>query len=397
MRTQFPIYRLFNAVGNLMSPLGTSKALSIIFGGAFLGFVIAIFILSIFLPVYNYDAVPYVASALQFSDLSATAVHQQAWAAVQSSASEADFAALANGDAYRTRQSSDAAAFLSVLPLYSVKLGYLMLLSFAQDAKAMVSLASWTSHLSALVLGFTSFLWMYRSRSLQGGALVAAFLLLMNYFELARAIGPDIVATAFTLIGLYLWLQNRVWISMVVLFIALLFRPDTVILLFALVLISFLFTTEKWPALITFVCGLAVSIWVQKTMGHPGWWTHYYFSNVTIQPTLEGFEPAFSIAAWLKGFARGVFMSIVNFNWVVVFAVLGVGLAALVKYGCQFSHRQAALITACTLTIGGKFLVFPLPDSRMYLVFLLAILLTSLEVWKPDFSWSKRLPFNTPQ
>ncbi len=389
MRTQLPIYRLLSAFGNWASPLGKSKALSIIFGVAFLGFVFAVFVLSIFLPVYNYDAVPYVANVLQLGGLSDVTVHNQAWGAIQSATSETDFVELSNGDAYRTRQSSDAGAFASVLPLYSVKLGYSYLLSFAQDAKAMVTLASWTSHLSALVLGITSFLWMYRSRSIQGGVLVVSFLLLMNYLELARAIGPDIVVAAFTLIGLYLWLQKRVWVSMVLLFVALLFRPDTVILLFAFVLISFLFKTEKWPALITFMCGLAVSIWVQKSMGHPGWWTHYYFSNVTIQPTLEGFEPVFSIVAWLKGFARGIFMSITNFNWVAVFAALVFGLGAMVKYGFQFTHRQAALIATCILTIGGKFLVFPLPDSRMYLVFMLAILLTCLEVWKPDFSWSK--------
>ncbi len=389
MQTQLPVYRLINAVGNVASPLGTSKALSILFGGAFLGFVFAIFVLATLLQVFNYDAVPYVASALQLSGLSNEAVHQQAWGAIQSATSQADYEALSNGDAYRARQSSDANAFASVLPLYSVKLGYSYLLSFAQDAKAMVTLASWTSHISALVLGLTSFFWMYRTRSLQGGALVAAFFLLMNYFELSRAIGPDIVANAITLIGLYLWLQKRVWISMVVLFAALLFRPDTVILLFALVLVSFLFKTEKWPALLTFVCGLAVSIWVQKTMGHPGWWTHYYFSNVTIQPTLEGFEPAFSIFAWAKGFARGVFMSVVNFNWAAIFATLLVGLAALVKATAPFTQRQAALITTCILTIGGKFLVFPLPDSRMYLVFLLAILLTCLSALKPDFAWSK--------
>ena len=392
MSNPTPFERLLKVVTKLASPLGTSKALSVVSGGAFLGFAFVIFFLSVFLPSYNYDAVPSVGSALKFNGHSSETTHQQAWAAFQSKMSEADFIELSKGNDYRSTQSSNVNAFTSVLPLYSAKFAYVYLLSLAQDAKQMVTMASWTSHLSALALGLTCFFWMFRSRSLQGAAFVISLLLMTNYFELARNIGPDILASAFTLIGLYYWLQKRAWLSMGIFFAALMFRPDTIILLFAIVLVGILFRMEKMPALITFICGLAISIWMQKLVGHPGWWTHYYFSTVSIQPTLEGFEPAFSFFAWLKGFARGVFMSVANFNWAAVFLTLLVGLATMIKFGLQFTQRKTALIAACILTIGGKFLVFPLPDSRLYLVFLLAILLTSLEVWKPNFSWVKPAP-----
>lgn len=389
MEAETPFQRLLNAAIKLSAPLGSTKALSVVSGGAFLVFVLVIFVFSIVLPVYNYDAVPSVGTALKSQGLSDETAHKQAWAAFQSKMPESDFDELSRGNEYRMRQSSDADAFASVLPLYSVKFGYVYLFSLAQDAKHMVVTASWVSHLSALVLGLTSFFWMYRSRSLQGAAFVVSLLLMTNYFSLSRSIGPDILASALTLIGLYFWLQKRAWVSMALLLVALTFRPDTIILLFAFILVSILFKTEKLPAFLAFGGGLAISIWMQKLMGHPGWWTHYYFSTVSIQPSLEGFKPAFSIFAWLKGFGRGVFMSIANFNWAAVFLTLLAGLAVMVKSGLTFSQRQTALITACILTIGGKFLIFPLPDSRLYLVFLLAILLTCLEVWKPDFSWSK--------
>lgn len=346
------------------------------------------------MPVHNYDAIPYVGSALQVAGNSDTEVHQQAWDAVKSATSAENYAALSQGNTYRVRQSTDVQAFASVLPLYSAKIGYMYFLNLASDAKSMLSLATWAGHLSALAIGLMSFFWMLRSRSLQGAVLVAAILLLTNYIELARNVSPDIIASALTLFGLFFWVRNRVWVSAGFLFLALLFRPDTIILLFALILVSFLFKTEKLPALITFICGFFISVWVQKQMGHPGWWVHYYFSNVSIQPTLENFTPAFSAFAWLKGFSRGVFMSVVEFNWVAIFASILIALAAMVKSGLSFTNRQWALITTCILTIGGKFLVFPLPDSRLYLVFLLVIALTSLEAWRPDFAWSKSKALN---
>ena len=120
-----------------------------------------------------------------------------------------------------------------------------------------------------------------------------------------------------------------------------------------------------------------------------GWWVHYYFSNVQIQNTLVGFQPDFSLFAWAKGQARGILGALTQFNWLVLLTFIVAAIIAMQRAAIEFSARQSAMLLACTLTIGGKFLVFPLPDDRIYMAFILAMTLILLEVAQPRIGWRK--------
>lgn len=384
-----PFAGLIGVVASIAGSIGTQTRLSVAMGVLFWTFVLGICALSIALPGYAYDMVPYIGAALQANGELLTVVHQDAWAAAKTLAPPEVYNDLANADAYRERQSTDPDAFWSILPLYSVKIGYTALLSLAGDSLSMAKLSLAASVVSALALGLVALFWMWSNQSLHAVPITIAVMLLGNYFDLARYSGPDIIASAAILFGLFLWMRKLSWLAMALFLFAFLFRPDTIVLLIALIIAGFLFKQEILVPSITFVVALVLSLIIQRSMGHPGWWAHYYFSNVTIQPTLVGFAPEFSMLDWVKGMARGVFASITQFNWPALLLAGLFAMAALVKRGYPISNRQSALVAAMILTIGGKFALFPLPDDRLYMVFLLAMTLGILGVWKPDLSWRK--------
>ncbi len=380
MRAEAPIDRIWHWLtggGRASTQLGW---LSCILGVGFAAFVLGIFLLAIAMPVYVYDQIPYIGAALAQSGVEAASLHEQTWSTAKALTSEADYLDLSQGYDYRKRQSSDPQAFASVLPLYSAKLGYIALLQLAPGAQAMAKLALWAGHLGALAIGITCLFWMVAKRTLWAAPILAAVLVLGSYFESARGGGPDIIASALVLIGVYVWLQQRDWLANGLWLAAFLFRPDTIILLLALIITSFLFGHRKLPTLLAFGVALGLSVIIQKSTGHPGWWVHYYFSNIRIQPTLVGFDPAFSVQLWARGMGRGIYQSLLEFNWPAVLVLLSGMTVWLWTKRHYFADRQRAALGFLLLTIGGKFALFPLPDDRIYSIFLVAAVLILAEI-----------------
>jgi hypothetical protein len=159
-----------------------------------------------------------------------------------------------------------------------------------------------------------------------------------------------------------------------------------IIFLFALILASAAFNGRILPALTAF--GLAALAYapVSHAGAHPGWWTHFYFTNVEIQNDMRGFHPPFSVRAYIEGVLRGISSSFRFQNWLTVFALLLLGWLALLRTGrIPRGGIPVILLTASILGIGGKFLVFPLPESRVYFPYLLILTLSLCEFWRPRF------------
>jgi hypothetical protein len=368
----------------IAAPIGSNRALDIMMASGFVAFIGLIFALAVQDPQLSYDLVPYIGAALHHFDLGSP---MEAWNMLRQAAPDDVYRELASADQYRTIQSSDVTAFTSILPLYSAKIGYIYLLGYLAPWLGWIKSALWTSHVAGLMLGVICAFWMVREKCIQGAPLVAAVLLTTNYFDATRYPSPDIIAAVATLAAVYLWLKSRETTAMGLLLIAFLFRPDTLIFVFALLLSSAAFGLPKWRSTILFVMLLGLSTLIRNTTDHPGWWVHYYFSNVRIQNTMAGFDPAFTLPDWLKGQARGVFDSLTRFNWPVMLVFITAALLTMKQVGCRFSKRESAMLLACILTVGGKFLVFPLPDDRLYMTFILSATLVLLQVMQPRLAW----------
>ncbi|MDX8478141.1 hypothetical protein RFN28_06560 [Mesorhizobium sp. VK24D] len=62
------------------------------------------------------------------------------------------------------------------------------------------------------------------------------------------------------------------------------------------------------------VAYFVISHWAQ----HPGWWPHLWFSSIEQHYNMDGFEPPFSTAAYLRAFAVSVVRAVNVDGWVGV-------------------------------------------------------------------------------
>lgn len=370
-------------------PLVSDKGLDWVMGIGFLVFVLAISVVASFQPGYSFDLVAYFGAAISF--ITPTADPMQAWQLVREAAPGHVYQDLSAGNEYRLAQSSAPSAFASNMPLYSAKIGYIYLLHWLAIPLGYVKAALWSSHVAGLLMGLTCLIWMVREKCLQGAPLVVAVLLASNYFDALSYPSPDVIASMLTLAAIYLWLQMREMPAIALLFAAFLFRPDTMIFVFALLLASLAYGQSIKRIGALFISLLVASVGIRNLTDHPGWWIHYYFSTVQIQNTLVDFQPAFSLMAWAKGQARGVFMSLTEFNWPVLLTFIGAAVLAVKQVGLSFGARSGTLMLACFLAIGGKFFVFPLPDDRIYMVLILAMTMLLIDTLQPRLAKSLKV------
>lgn len=365
--------------------MGSNRALDWLMGGGFALLVIALVGLSIAQQGYSFDLVAYLGATIHHFDAGADPM--QAWEIVKQVAPEEVYRDLATADDYRLAQSTQTAAFVSNLPLYSAKIGYIYWLGTLAPTFGWMPVAQGTSIFFGLLLGAICLIWMTRENCLQGAPVVAAVLLAMNYFDAVRYASPDTIAAVATLSAIYLWQRSHENFAAILLFIAFFFRPDTLLFAFALLLSSWAFGLPKWRTAVLFVGLLVCSYAIRSMTDHPGWWIHYYFSNVQIQNSLVDFNPDFSLFAWAKGQARGLIGALTEFNWLVLLTLVVSAIVAAKSCAVEFGQRQSAMLLACVLTIGGKFLVFPLPDDRLYMVFIVAMTLVILQSIQPRLGW----------
>ena len=105
---------------------------------------------------------------------------------------------------------------------------------------------------------------------------------------------------------------------------------------------------------------------------------------------MRGFSPAFDPLIYLKGIMRGISVALRYNNWPMIMGVLLLAWAYLAVKGRVGTRPQVMVMTAIILNFMGKFVTFPLPDDRVYFIFVVPFLMLVLEIWKPDFSLAGR-------
>ena len=108
---------------------------------------------------------------------------------------------------------------------------------------------------------------------------------------------------------------------------------------------------------------------------HPGWWIHFWFNSIEYVHTLDGFNPPFSVLAYLQALGQAAMRSLVEQTWLAVLFALIFTLALMRRKGVAFTRPEAIAMSAVLITIPVKFLVFPLADGRFHFAYLIALAL----------------------
>ena len=367
-----------------------SRHASVIGAAVFAAFIALTCIASAKFPHANWDLLPYVAAGAEHRFNSPQQVHDFAYEKVREAVDPASFELLTQGDAYRARQFEDAAAFNSMLPMYRVKALYVSLISSVAPYVGEVGAIRIISLLSTLATGLCVGLWLFREKALAYGPVAAGALMISGYPDIARLGSPDALFMALFTFGLYALHRRREAVAALALFLAFMVRSDTIAFLGILAVLFALFRQMSLGAFAALAAAAAAYSFLSHGAGHPGWWTHFWFSNVEQKLTMEGFHPAFSASVYVKALASGLVRTVTEQAWPGLLVMLLAGWAFIRSSLGKMDRRTEIIFLALVGGIAARFILFPLPDARVhgaYLTPLLLLLLPSVKtllgVWKP--------------
>ncbi|HTV70261.1 MAG TPA: hypothetical protein VMF90_17170 [Rhizobiaceae bacterium] len=363
--------------------------------GLFALFIVGLALIAVLVPERNWDKVAYVALTIEDQYETPEALHAATWKIIRDRATDEEFNLLTTDGAYRQAQFADASNFVSQLPMYRVKVGYIALLKTLAPALGPVGAIRVINVVSVLLLGACLLLWMRRSGVLQGALFLAPLMLLTGAVDMARLGAPDMLVAALSVAGTMLLTGRKPWSGVPLLIAAFLVRPDTLIFLFALVLAGIALRWRTLPALTAFLISAALTVPLSNGADHIGWWPHFWFSTVEMQNNMAGFNPDFSAIVYLKGVARGLAISVIQHGWLAAAVLLLLAAWFVIRRRTELPREIAMPMLGMVLAVGGKFVVFPLPDDRIYAVFLWMFALGVLALWKPNLietrnDWAQR-------
>jgi hypothetical protein len=320
-----------------------------------------------FMPDVNWDMLPYLAIAEEGTYPDPQALHDYVYSAVKAGVSAGDYKELTDdGGGFRSHMTQDAADFHSLLGMYRIKFLYAEILSGLSHVVSPVEAMQLVQVISVLLFGAITLAWLRSEGALALAPVVGAILIVADFGDAARASTPDVLCSALFLGGLFAYVRKREAATAILLFLAFMVRPDNIVFLaiFAVLLVAF--RQKAWGALagfaVSFVAYFAISHWAQ----HPGWWPHLWFSSIGQHYNMDGFEPPFSVAAYLKAFAASVVRAINANTWFGVSVLALAGWYALGRGSFRLDRRAGILLAALVLGVLAKFAVFPIHDTRIY-------------------------------
>ncbi|WP_136658120.1 hypothetical protein [Nitratireductor sp. XY-223] len=332
-------------------------------------------------PLANWDMIAYVASVLEGDGLLGHSMHAQTYALVQNKISEGEFLVLTADRPYRIAQHTDPDAFISMLGFYRVKLLYVEFGQFLTNATDAVTALRWVSAISAGLFGLMTLSWLGGQRCLAVAPLAIVAMIATGFGDLARVTTPDLFSAVFLVAGVLLYVQERGLSAGIAFVLAVLARPDHLALVGVFAVMSMVIRPVSKGVILGFIAGLAAYIAISRMSGHPGWWVQMWFTNVEYVPTLEGFDPQFSLLVYLKIVVQTVVRSLVEQQWPAVLVAEIFLLALMLRNNFAFTRRETVAITSLLVSIPAKFIVFPLYDSRFFFANLIALALILIAIY----------------
>ncbi|MGL4242029.1 MAG: hypothetical protein ACRCTI_13045 [Beijerinckiaceae bacterium] len=372
--------------------LGVAGLLSVL---VFLAYAAIALATAIQKPIANWDMLAYQASVLdRGAETNAAALHRETYARVKAITTENQFRELTESDAWRQRQVRDPEAFRSMLPMYQVKGGYIALLRAASSVTDTIRAARLISFVSVAFM-LVCLAWAFwRLGALHYLGLMTPVLAVLRFPDLASMVAPDPLSTALAVAALSV-IAARGTIMPGPLPVALIalsvwIRPDMLVvaagLPFALAAAAIL---DAWRSGVSWVRAVsAPGIWPWLALPlafgayqlakwgvvHPGWWPHFNFSIIGLQETMAGFNPEFSWSAYGQGVMRGKLRLARDEIW--PWLMLAMLLAAWLRMDWRKTPAAAlALAFVAVGSVAARMVVFPLGDSRLAVLPLVALLL----------------------
>lgn len=347
-------------------------------------------------PIYNWDMFAYLAAAHEAPGVSVEALHRHAYETMRQNAPAGDFIVLTQDRDYRVRQYNDAEAFFTMLGFYRVKLLYVEAIGWLSGIVDPHTAVRLLSVVPAALTGIVVTWWLAREKALHLALVAMALLLIAEFGESAREGTPDMLSSMLLIAAMLAFMARRELPVAILLFAAFLARPDHAAYIGVLWFVSVFTRSFSWGATVAFFAALAAYGPMTQAGGHPGWWTHFWFTHVEFVPTLEGFDPDFSITVYLYALVRVIVRSLVEETWLAILILGCLAWWQMVLRGIGFSRSETTVLVATLVAIGAKTVVFPLHETRFHfpymVVFGLVLVCALRDVGFLPRSWAAQRP-----
>jgi hypothetical protein len=331
-------------------------------------------------PQADWDMIAYTANILEGDIEDPVELHERTFGIVKENITPGEYLTLTQDRPYRIRQAEDPAAFSTMLGFYRLKLLYVETAKLLTKYMNPVEALRLISVGSVLAIGAVLLVWLARNGALMHGPAVIALLVLSSFGATAGQQTPDLYTSVFLILAAFLYLEKQDLAAALALVAAFLVRPDHLAFIGVFFVFAALYGPGRWVMTSCFAVCFAIYIWLTRDATHPGWWVHMWFSHVEYVPTLEGFDPPFSIAVYLQMLVRNIVRSLINQTWLALLFAQ-VLFFAMVINPSRLSERVRVLLYGVFTSICAKFVVFPHYDTRFYLPYLVVMGMILLVAW----------------
>lgn len=346
----------------------------------FIFFGLALFVSALIIPKYNWDMIPYLALILDDGHMDETQLHEKTFSLVRESIPPEDWVRLTESSSYRKRQASDPAAFASMLPFYRVKIGYVYTLKlFGLIFDPIVSILVSSGLFASLsVISILAFL---RSiKAAEASLVIIPVAILAGAFDVSRSSIPDSMFSFLIISSIYLCFSNKYLYSSMILALSTAIRPESIILIFSISACMMLARRQSYHYVFALVASVLVYSFISSHTEHPGWWTHFYFSNVEMQETMSDFKPNFDVFVYIAALTSGVAKALIFLNWPHLIMLLLI-ILVLGGYYNYWKSDGGLIISAIAMFIVIRIFIVPFPEERYYFPYTVLLYVSALSLY----------------
>ena len=342
---------------------------------AYLSFVLFVYEKSYKEDYFNYDGIPYVASAYMLTGEDLVSSHAYAWNLLRSKSQPGVFNDLCCASSYRKSMYGSFEAFGSHLPSYQTKSLYVLTVRlvsslFDIDEFKALKVISFTS---IVLLSFLAAFFLF-NKSLVLYISIFPILILMQIIPMARLLTPDSFNALLMFTAAACFLRQNKTAGYGIMLASILVR-QTNIILFALFILFELKERNYLKFLSYASLGLLIYFLNSSLFESIGYWKTYYSSLIRMPDTFIGFNPPFELSL--------VFSTLIGkLNWMLgnpelnrlpalMLILLSMSLLLLKEKRSGISEKR---IVPCIFIVGAmiSFTLIPFPDFRIYAGFLIA-------------------------
>jgi hypothetical protein len=318
-----------------------------------------------FVPYYDWDLAAYTGAAIAVEQRNATAIHQQAYAALRQEIPEDDYQDIAAGSAFRRDVAGNPDHFIQQLRFYQIRPLYVRLLFWWHKVGiGYVEATRLISVISFFLLGSCLFLWATRY-IVEWHAAVGILLLMITpaIFTAARTGSPDALSALLVVVGVYcLFERERLVLGCICLLFSLLLRTDNVI--FVSLLLIWLSITQnlRRRKIVLGTCAIlsvGLVLGINRLEQSYGWPVLMQNTSAPIVNPAE-IAPSFTIADYLSTAHDTVDQA--RESSIVVFPFI----AALGLLSPRLTRPWKRLVVVVLLSWAARIILFPHIEDRYF-------------------------------